>query len=206
MAGKVTSESTYVPYFERLLRNVLKLNLRGKIILDCGCGYGRWGHTIRSCVWNLSGDRAYVIGIDIFFPYLKIVKKYNPYDDLVQCDVRFLPFKKACIDVVIAFEILEHMKKEDGYKFIENLKKVSKQSVIISAPVGRWEQGITNNNPFQIHRSTWWPSELERLGFHTRVFSRHKIGLVKFALLAEQLLEIVFKRNVLNLWMLVFYP
>ena len=202
----MTSESTYVPYFVKLLKRVLKLNLEGKTILDCACGHGRWGHTIRSCVQSLSGDRGYVMGVDIFLPYLKIVKRYNPYDDLVQCDVRFLPFKKACIDVVIAFEILEHMKKEDGYKFIENLKKVSKQSVIISAPVGRWEQGISNNNLFQIHRSTWWPSELERLGFHTLVFSRHNIGLVTFAVLAERLLEIVFKRNVLNLLMLAFYP
>lgn len=121
MTGKVTSEPTYVPYFEKLLNKVLKLKLEGKIILDFACGDGRWGHKIRSCVW-LSGDKTYLMGVDIFLPYLKSLKKYNPYDALVQCDVRSLPFKEGYVDVVITLEILEHMKTEDGYKFIENLK------------------------------------------------------------------------------------
>ena len=91
--------------------------LDNKIVLDLGCGRGIWGYLMRS---ERMGDNAYLIGIDLYKPYLQFCKKYQVYDNILIADVRFLPFKDKSVDVVLAIEIIEHLEKDEGYKFIDN--------------------------------------------------------------------------------------
>jgi 2-polyprenyl-3-methyl-5-hydroxy-6-metoxy-1,4-benzoquinol methylase len=147
------SAPTYVPHFLKVVEDFLRLDMAGKTVIDCGCGYGRWGHLVRSSI-NMGGDKAYMIGCDVFEPYLKVLKKYNPYDDLVKCDIRMLPFRGRSVDVIIAIEVLEHMEKGEGYVFIAALEKLCREALIISSPVGEWKQEVLDENVFQMHRST----------------------------------------------------
>ena len=49
-------------------------------------------------------------------------------------DIRKLPFKDASFDVVLAYEILEHLPWEDVDKALNELARVSKKNVVISLP------------------------------------------------------------------------
>jgi ubiquinone/menaquinone biosynthesis C-methylase UbiE len=49
-------------------------------------------------------------------------------------DVRALPIENNKFDLVVAYEILEHLPFDDFKKALEELKRVSKEKVIISLP------------------------------------------------------------------------
>jgi ubiquinone/menaquinone biosynthesis C-methylase UbiE len=47
-------------------------------------------------------------------------------DHVVLESAIFLPFKDKYFDVSFAIEIIEHLKKEDGYKLISEMERVTK--------------------------------------------------------------------------------
>lgn len=160
----VRSLSVLPSHFTHIVYNVLRLNFKGKIVVDFGCGFGRWGHLVRTFV-EIGGNEAQMIGFDVFSPYLKNLKKYNPYDELILCDARHLPFRKKAVDISLAFEILEHMEKREGPRFLQSLEEVSKEAIVMTFPSGRYKQDEVDGNVFQKHRSAWSAKEIRKHGF-----------------------------------------
>jgi SAM-dependent methyltransferase len=138
-----------------------------KTIIDLGCGFGTWGHTIRSMVIQ-GGDQAYIVGCDVFRPFLVKNKNYNPYDDLVLCDARFLPFQPKCANIVLSFEMIEHLDKKSGYSFLENLDKLATDRLVLSTPYGYLLQHDTDEILFEEHKSVWSDKDFEKKGFKVR--------------------------------------
>ncbi len=62
-------------------------------------------------------------------------------------DIRNLPFKNEEFDVVVAFEVLEHLPFEDFVLAISELHRVSKKYVIISIPYSSLFFEMTFNSP-----------------------------------------------------------
>jgi len=141
--------------------------LDNKIVLDLGCGRGIWGYLMRS---ERMGDNAYLIGIDLYKPYLQFCKKYQVYDNILIADVRFLPFKDKSVDVVLAIEIIEHLEKDEGYKFIDNIERICKEKIIISTPNGWREQNAINEPQSQRHKSSWTVKYFKKRGYKIRGF------------------------------------
>ena len=76
------------------------------------------------------------------------------------------------VDVVQAFGFLEHLKKEDGYKFLDISLKLARKLVIVSGAIGL--HGPTpdykvkmDGNPYHYYHSTWSHEEFHRLGWET---------------------------------------
>jgi len=166
------------------------IDFNSKVVVDLGCGFERWGHLIRSEV-DKGGNNAYIMGCDVYRPYLEETRKYNPYDDLVVCDVKNLPFKEKSFDITFALEIIEHMTKPEGMKFLSKLENWTSDTVIISTPYGYYPQGEAHNNLFEIHRSVWHPEDFLECGYQTfkcgvgaaleKIISKLKIfGLTQF--------------------------
>lgn len=149
--------------FDRILKDC---DFKGKIIVDFGCGFGRWGHLIR-CDVDKSGTDAYMVGCDIHRAYLEETRKYNPYDDLVVCDVRYVPFRKKALDIAICFETIEHLNKTDALKFLNDLENCTLSEIMISTPHGYFTQDITRDNKYEKHLSGWLPQDFEKRGFQT---------------------------------------
>lgn len=115
----------------------------GLRILDVACGEGKWGFLLRTNWWSTSAHKskpnnfkgpALLIGVDIYLPYLLKVKHHRIYDEVVLCDAPHLPFRTGSFNVVLACEILEHLKKKEGQRMLKEIERVSGKTTIITTP------------------------------------------------------------------------
>ena len=135
--------------------------LTDKRVLDVGCGHGIWGFLMQS---ERSGSESYVVGMDLFKPYLKHCKKYRVYDDLVLCHVSKFPFRKRSFDLVLACDLIEHLSKHKGYYFLEEIEKTGIK-IILSTPNGFKKQKATDLPYTEAHKSAWRPSDFINRGY-----------------------------------------
>lgn len=110
----MTTESIFLPFdvFERH-KTVAKSINSGESILDVGGGVDALNKFIKNkvVVSNLqSGD--------------------------VLADGRNLPFKDNSFDIITSIDVIEHVPKKDRKKFAQELMRVARKKIIISAPLG----------------------------------------------------------------------
>ena len=75
-------------------------------------------------------------------------------------------------DVVMAFDVIEHLPKDQGYLLIYQMERLSAQAAIVFTPNGWVWQPPSPNNPFNAHVSGWKPNEFPRsLGW--KVIGQH---------------------------------
>jgi ubiquinone/menaquinone biosynthesis C-methylase UbiE len=90
-------------------------------------------------------------------------------------------FQPKSVDVVQAFGFLEHLKKDDGYKFLSIAEQLAKKLVIVSAatfvhgPTPDYKVRI-DGNPYHYYHSTWHWKDFEALGYETN-FNDMKVGI-----------------------------
>jgi len=111
----------------RQFRLWLKLagNLKGKTILDAGCGYGR-------LMKKFSKHTEKVVGIDISGEMLKEAKKYlGDNSRLHKGSITNLPFKDRLFDIVICDRVLMHLTELDMKTALLEFKKVLKPNGVI---------------------------------------------------------------------------
>ncbi|MCR4327433.1 MAG: class I SAM-dependent methyltransferase [Nanoarchaeota archaeon] len=92
--------------------------VKGKKILDLGCGPGRYAKI-------LTQRGAKVVGIDNSKVSLKIAKKESPKSKFIFGDVENLPFKKEEFDIVFSSLVLDHF--EDWNSILAEVKRVLKK-------------------------------------------------------------------------------
>ena len=123
-----------------------------KYVLDagCGCGYG---------AAMLAKNAEYVVGIDLSQKAIKFAKNcYNTSNaDFVIADCTNLPFTEHSFDVVVSFEVIEHLACHR--KFLIETNKVLKWNglLILSTP----NKYVEFPHPFHIYEFT--PIELRGL-------------------------------------------
>ena len=79
-------------------------DIKGKSILDCGCGTGRFADIFVRC-------GATAIGVDISENMLSIAKRKVPGAKFIEGDVFSLPFKEKEFDIVVCSQVLTHLHK-----------------------------------------------------------------------------------------------
>jgi ubiquinone/menaquinone biosynthesis C-methylase UbiE len=136
------------------------LTEQGKSYLDIGCGRGKWGYLLKIS----HKPPSYIVGGDIELNNLLYVKEHKIYDDVVLLDGRHLPFRDNSFDCVLAFEVIEHMKKEDGIKLLNEAERVAKEKVIVSTPL----LGARYYYNEEHHISKWTVSDLHKRGYKVR--------------------------------------
>lgn len=143
----------YVPFY---ISNTVLRNIEGESILDVGCGRGQ-----PMKIMQLNKHGFYVVGVDIFRPYLIEAKRNKTHNEYVLCDVRKLPFKQKSFDTVLCMEVIKHLEKEEAMKLIEEMEKIARKKVIITTPVGFWVDYGRDENPYQIHQSGFYPEDFK---------------------------------------------
>ena len=155
------------PYssFRGVIRSTLK---EASSVVDIGCGKGALGSTMRH--WR--GRTRYTVGVDAYVPYLRYCQKQRLYDELVACDVRFLPFVNRAFEDVLSIEVIEHLPKTEGLRLLEELERIGSKQLVISTPYGYMEMYHKNLVPLEDslmkHRSGWLPEEFARRGYTVR--------------------------------------
>jgi ubiquinone/menaquinone biosynthesis C-methylase UbiE len=145
-------DSLYYSSLQKELNNM-------KTVLDVACG-------ARSPLSEFK-KTFYSVGIDIFKPSIERSKKAKLHDDYRVGNVLNLGkyFKKKSFDAVVALDIIEHLEKKDGLRLLEQMEKIAKKKVIILTPYGFTQQHPYEENPYQIHKSGWYPKEFIKKGY-----------------------------------------
>lgn len=131
-----------------------------KSILDVACGRGMPMRVIKK---RVSFKKS--VGVDLFVPYINECKRKNIHDEHLICDVRNLPFKRKSFDVVIALQVLEHLKKTEALKVLNRLEEIAKKQVIVSTPVGLTFHPSVDDNELQLHQSGFSVKDFEERGY-----------------------------------------
>ncbi len=140
-----------------------RLPRKGRI-LDAGCGSGLFSFVASGAGRGKRADME-LIGVDVFLPYLK---QALGYDHRIQCSVYSLPFRDKQIDAVVSVEVLEHLTKEQGFTFLNEVERVCRGIVALSTPIGFKSRHESDDNPWMKHRSSWSPQELKNMGYSVR--------------------------------------
>jgi len=134
-------------------------HLKGKAFLDCGCGKGGWADLI-------SKPSRVVVGFDVERKRLEEAKvsPIGYYASLVLASMSHIPFRERTFDTSLAVEIIEHGIKEDGRKFLRELKRITRSRVILTSPKGFMPLDRGEGHP-ETHQASWSRRELEDEGF-----------------------------------------
>jgi len=115
---KIYLPTTIQERFGARLIASLKIPKNG-VVVDLGCFLGEK-------LWQLPKRRDYLaIGVDVVLSALKIAKKVGfPNHKFIVADAQDLPFKDNSVDVVLAFDVIEHLTSpKEGFAEIARILK-----------------------------------------------------------------------------------
>ena len=156
--------------------------IRGRKILDLGCGYGHWSHLLKthySPNHPPSESQVAVTGVDIFEGNVTFCQRSGFYDQVVCQDaIVFLAAQTDdAFDTIIATELIEHLTREQGICLMEHLERVAAQTVILSTPnfacIRPGSETMVGYNEWEHHLSVWQPKDFAARGYSVRGIS-HK--------------------------------
>jgi hypothetical protein len=114
-------------------------------VLDVGAGCGTY--------FDLAArPHQFWIAVEAWRPYLAQFDLAARYDGVIAGDVRRIDWPD--VDLVIFGDVLEHMPRADALVVWEDARKHSRR-LLLSIPVGLYEQGPEGGNPFEAHVATW---------------------------------------------------
>lgn len=157
-----TSPFFYHPFISYFTPIVLK-----GIIADLGCGKGINGFLIRLSRY-LQG--AKIIGQEINKDYIAFCNKHKIYDEIIEKPLPNLPFKTKSVELIICSEVIEHLKRKDGIKLLDEIERVCKGKTIITTPNMFFE--TMPGDPEDKHLSIWSIKD-----FRSRGYKVYGVGL-----------------------------
>ena len=121
-------------YIAHLLKNK-----HSEVLLDIGCGQG---------ILSYFSSSSFKIGVDNSSSSLKNAKELDPKMQLIQCDVRFLPFKNNYFKLILAVQIISAIgNKHNRLLLCNEIKRIAhKKCEIIIAGANRQSKYYKKNN------------------------------------------------------------
>ena len=130
-----------------------------RTLLDVGCG-------AESPIRNFSAKLG-AVGVDGHGPSIEKSQKLAIHGEYVQMDLLGIGgrFGAGSFECVLASDLIEHLKKEDGFKLLGAIEAIASRRVIVYTPNGFLPQKVYDDNPWQEHRSGWTAEELRHRGY-----------------------------------------
>jgi len=166
---------------EHLARYAFAARLaRGKRVLDAGCGAG-YGSAA------LADVAGHVTGVDIAAEAVEFARAHYQATNLAyeQASVTALPFAGAAFDLVVAFEVIEHL--QDWRGLLNEAARVLSPAgqLILSTPNKLYyteSRGAHGANPFHVHEFEFseFVAELTDVFPHVSMFLENHVEGVAF--------------------------
>jgi len=117
-------------------------------ILDVGCG--------DNSPLRMIARKKELVGIDGYAGAINKSKKAGIHQKYIKMDIKDIgkKFKPKQFDAVVALDVIEHLKKKDGYNLLKQMEKIARKKVIVFTPNGFLPQ-IDKVNLLQEHLSGW---------------------------------------------------
>ncbi len=153
---------------------------RGKRVLDAGCGAG-YGSA------ELALQALSVSGVDVAAEAVEFAREHYqaPNLEFAQGSCTALPYGDACFDLVVAFEVIEHL--ENWREFLLEARRVMAPGgqFIVSTPNKLYyteSRGAQGANPFHVHEFEFgeFREELCRIFPHVSMFLENHVEGVTF--------------------------
>ncbi len=146
--------------------HAVKELVRGKAVLDAGSGEGYGTHL-------LSASAARVVGIDVSCEAVENARAtyQRPNLEYREGSIDALPFEDASFDVVISFEVIEHVNEDLQNEFLREVRRVLRREgvLVISTPnKAVYSDDANQHNRF--HVKEFYVEEFEE--FLKRIFPR----------------------------------
>jgi SAM-dependent methyltransferase len=165
---------------EHLARYAFATRLaRGKRVLDAGCGAG-YGSA------RLASQSRRVIGLDVAAEAVHLARERYPVAnvDFLRADCRSLPFPDGSFDLVVAFEVIEHLEAWDRL-LAESRRVLAPWGALVVSTPNRLYYGEQREvpNPFHVHEFDYaeFREALEQHYGHVRIFLENHTDSVVFA-------------------------
>lgn len=124
-------------------------------LLDIGAGCGTYAQW-----WRYLTPRPYLIGVEIWRPYVREFRLHELYDQVIVRDVREMTLPEwPRTDVVILGDVLEHMTAADAIRVWHLACASARKAVYLSIPIVHSPQGPVNGNPHEEHVDDHWTHE-----------------------------------------------
>ena len=145
---------------------------RFNTMLDVGCNTGKF-------VKTFSGSKA--VGIDMCDDALAVAQQMDNPLLKEKCSFQKLDamkildeFGENSFECVSGCDIVEHLEKDEGVKFIGLCESVASKCVQFFIPVGHHPQNKAyqgfDNKRWQTHRASWYPQYMVSLGYSVIYF------------------------------------
>ncbi len=153
---------------------------RGKRVLDAGCGAG-YGSA------ELADVAERVTAIDIAPEAVEHARAHYPLPNLAfeQASCTALPFADGAFDLVVAFEVIEHL--ENWREFLQEVRRVLAPAgqLIVSTPNRLYyteSRGTAGANPFHVHEFDFqeFTGELKQFFPYVSMFLENHVEGVTF--------------------------
>lgn len=154
--------------------------LKGKKIVDCGCGKGLNGYLMR-VTRDLKGST--LIGIDVNDYFLNFCRTHKIYDKLIKHYLPTLPLPDKSVDFLICTEVIEHLQKKEGKKLLEEIDRICRGRSLVTTPNIFFETEPGEKE--DAHHSLWSPEDFKKLGYKV-----YGLGLKTSLLQGDRLLRI----------------
>jgi ubiquinone biosynthesis O-methyltransferase len=153
---------------------------RGKRVLDAGCGAGYGSAALADVAESVAGVDVAAEAVDYARAHYQAINL-----GFEQASVTALPFTDAAFDLVVAFEVIEHL--EDWRGFLAEASRVLAPAgqLIVSTPNKLYyteSRGIHGANPFHVHEFEFdeFVNELKAVFPHVSMFLENHVEGVAF--------------------------
>lgn len=189
-------------YFDAELHIAAKSLAKGARVLEVGFGQGCFLTYAQSRQWQVTGTEVN--------PHLVSMGQARGLD--VHCAYDLTAWPEATFDLVVAFDVLEHVPQEDSLKFLQDLMRVLKPGAcaVLRFPNGDSPFGLMHQNADVTHvnaigrgKVLYWAQALQAqlLSFKGQAQPVRGAGLV----LGIYRLAVWPVRKLLNLFVRVFF-
>jgi len=138
-----------------------------KSLLDVGCGNGQFAINVSAFISEVHAlDIASVRSGNVLNDSTQIVKYHD-------ADAKAIPLEDNSVEIVTAFDVLEHISPEELDQVLDEMNRVSTDGMVFSIALRVAQRDIPENTlHLSVHNLQWWK---EKLGKYGKVYLSGKI-------------------------------